>query len=263
MPLAPLVVALALLALPAQAAAGWRLPVAGSVTRGFDLGTNPYEGGHHRGIDLAARPGTTVRAPCTGRVAVAGRVGTSGGVVTLLCGRWRVTDMPLATIAVRAGTTVTTGTDLGTVAHSHDHAGLHVGVRRAGTRFGYVDPLRFLSHTPQPAPPLGRAPRSRPPSAEPNDRTRDPAPARWRAPVSALARSLVPVSVASPVSARARSLISAPAGSRGSVPVQAPLAPWPVWAGLALVLAGAGVRWRGAVRTRTRPRVRAGVRLNR
>jgi peptidase M23-like protein len=210
MSIAPLAVAFLLLALPAHATATWRPPVPGPVSRTFDVGANPYEGGHHRGIDLAARPGTTVRGACAGRVVVAGSVGASGGVVTVLCGHWRVTEMPLRTIAVRAGTTVTAGTTLGTLAAGHDHAGLHLGVRRDGVPFGYVDPLRFLTPTPAtPSPPLGRGPKARRPSA-PNP---------------------------SPVSAP----VSSPAAARAATP----LAPWAAWLGLALVLAGAGVRWRG------------------
>ena len=74
----------------------------GPVERGFDPG-RPFEAGRHRGIDLAAAPGTPVRAACAGPVVVAGRVGSSGGVVTVRCGPWRVTHMPLATIGVRGG----------------------------------------------------------------------------------------------------------------------------------------------------------------
>jgi hypothetical protein len=40
------------------------------------------------------------------------------------------------------------------------------------------------------------------------------------------------------------------------------LAPWPAWLGLALVLAGAGVRHRHDLRTRTRRLIRATARLN-
>jgi hypothetical protein len=179
-------------------------PVLGAVTHGFDPG-RPFEAGRHRGVDLAAAPGTPVRAACGGPVAFAGRIG-GVGIVTLRCGRWRVTHMPLATIAARGP--VARGAVIGTVAESSDHEGLHLGVRRDGTRFGYVDPLRFL------APRLGPAPPPRvvlPPPARP-----------VRAP-------------------RAR-----PPGSP-------PLAPWPAWAGMALVLAGAGLRVR-RVRTRWRAR---------
>lgn len=237
----PLIAAL-LLAFAAQAEAAWRPPVSGPVAREFDVGANPFEGGRHRGIDLLARPGATVRAPCAGRVVVAGRVGTSGGVVTLLCGRWRVSHMPLATITVRVGASVAAGTAVGTLARRHaglhvtrGHAGLHLGVRRDGRRFGYVDPLRFLGATPTaPSPPLGRARRARPPRpARPSARPAIPSARPVRAPVVSTGNS-------------------APGG----------LAPWPAWAGLALVLVGAGVRRHGSMRTRTRRRLRATVRLN-
>jgi len=218
------------LAVAAPARAAWRPPVGGPVTRGFDPGRSPYESGRHRGVDLAAPPGGVVRAPCSGRVVVAGRVGTGGRVVTLLCGRWRVTQLPLATITVRRGTVAARGAAVGTVARSRAHAGLHLGVRRDGTPFGYVDPLRFLRAERPVAPtPVGRrGPRPR-------------AGRRWSLP-----RSSNPHPAA------------APAGA-GSSPVRGgDLAPWPAWAGLALVLAGAGVRWRG-VRTR-RGQVPAGLR---
>jgi hypothetical protein len=225
----PIVAALLLLALPARAGAAWRPPVAGPVAQRFDLGRNPFEGGRHRGIDLRARPGAAVRAPCVGRVVVAGRIGRSGGVVTVLCGPWRVSHLPLAAIAVREGARVAAGTRLGTLARGHAHAGLHVGVRRDGERFGYVDPLRFFGVEPAAPPPLGRAPRS------PRRRPGPPPLGRASAVVAAQA--------------------AAPATDRG-------IAPWPAWAGLALVLAGVGVRWGGAIGNRTRRLIRASVRLN-
>jgi len=185
-------------------------PVGGPVTRGFDLGSNPFEGGRHRGADLSARPGDVVRAPCRGPVVVAGRVGASGRVVTVLCGRWRVTVMPLAAVTVRRGADVRAGARVGTVAPSSEHAGLHLGVRRDGSRFGYVDPLRFLEVSRPPAPPLvgPRGPARRPPRA-------------------------VPTPVLRPAAA----------------PVIG-LAPWPAWAGLALVVGGVGARWRLRIRAR-------------
>ena len=185
-------------------------PVPGDVTRGFDTG-RPFEGGRHRGVDLAAAPGTPVRAACSGPVVVAGRVGSSGGVVTLRCGPWRVTHMPLATIGVRAGGGVRRGAVIGTAAASPGHDGLHLGVRRHGTRFGYADPLRFMAAPTNPVP-LGRAPR--------------PAP-----------RGRPPRTVGRPRPAAARL-------AREPRPASLPLAPWPAWAGLALVLAGAGLRVR-------------------
>jgi hypothetical protein len=247
---APVIAALLLAVLAAPAGATWRPPVAGGLTRPFAVTTSPFAAGQHRGIDLRAAPGTPVRAPCGGRVVFAGRAGTSGGVVTLRCGRWRVTHLPLATITVHAGTSVGPGTRLGTVARGTDHAGLHLGVRREGNRFAYVDPLRFLAPAPTaPLPPLGRPPRAH--------RSLPPSPG---APLATAATAPVAAAATAPVAHRAPLAppqVDAAAGSgrRG-------LAPWPAWLGLALVLAGAGVRWRGRIGTRTRRRVRASVRLN-
>jgi hypothetical protein len=212
--------------------AAWRPPVEGPVARLFDLGADPFEAGRHRGVDLAAAPGVAVRAPCAGSVEVAGTVGTSGRVVTLLCGRWRVSHMPLATIAVRRGAAAGRGTLLGTVAQSREHAGLHLGVRRDGTRFGYVDPLRFLARTRTAPPPvIGRRPRPR---------------GGDRPPRLAPAPRAVPALRVAPV-----------AGSNlGAV------APWPAWAGLALVLAGVGVGLRGAASRRRGPATAARARAS-
>jgi hypothetical protein len=197
-------------------------PVAGPVSEGFDPG-RPFEGGRHRGVDFAAAPGTRVRAACTGTVAFAGRIGADG-IVTLRCGPWRVTHMPLATISARAGTAVSRGAPLGSAASSSDHAGLHLGVRRDGTRFGYVDPLRFMAGPATPVP-LGRAPRG-----------------SGRRPVAPGPRIVRP---ADPLVSRSR-LVRPPPGP------SLPLAPWPAWAGLALVLAGGGVSFRVRARVRTR-----------
>jgi hypothetical protein len=241
---------LALLATPAAAA--WRPPVAGGVARPFAVTSNPFVAGQHRGIDLRAVSGATVRAPCTGRVVVAGRVGTSGGVVTLLCGHWRVTHQPLSQITVRAGTSVARGARLGTLAAGAAHAGLHLGVRRAGDRFGYVDPRRFLAPTPTtPLPPVGRAPRAR--------RTLPPPPlaAPHTAPLAAPHTAPLAVRLAAPLTSPLATSLDVAAHSGPSR-----LAPWPAWLGLALVLAGVGMRWRGGSRTRTRRSVGATARLN-
>jgi hypothetical protein len=229
--LATLLLAL-LLAPPAageDGAARWRAPVAGPVARAFDLGADPFEAGRHRGADFAAAPGAPVRAACAGRVEVARRVGASGRVVTVLCGRWRASVMPLAQVAVRAGDAVTRGERVGTAAVSARHRGIHFGVRRDGDRFGYVDPLRFLARGSDRLPPpmVGPPPRRTPPPARPAGPA---APAPRTAPAPRIA------------GANAPALRSAPAAA-GSSPLRArgerALAPWPVWAGLALLLSGA------------------------
>jgi hypothetical protein len=222
---AALVVALAAAALPATAAASWVRPVPGALAREFDVHGSPYARGRHRGADFAAARGAPVRAACAGRVVVARRVATSGGVVTIACGRWRVSHLPLLRIDVREGARIAAGARIGLAAASREHAGLHLGVRDAGLRFGYVDPLRLL-----------RGPR-RPPPAGPPAGTRDRLP-RPRAPAAP-----------APTPAAALASPAAPLAS----PAAHPLAPWPAWAGLALALAGAaggGMRLRRSARRR-------------
>jgi hypothetical protein len=231
-------------------------PVAGPVERGFEF-RRPFEAGH-RGVDLAAAPGAPVRAACGGPVVFAGRIGASGGIVTLRCGAWRVTHMPLATISARGS--VRRGAVIGTVAGSREHRGLHLGVRREGVRFGYENPLRFLADSSAPVPlgPGRRPARPRPPRAVPPPRVVRPPPRATarrlvRAPLRAAARRLV----RAPLRATARRLVRAPlrAAARRLVrppPASPPFAPWPAWAGLALVLGGAGLRFRVRRRVRTR-----------
>lgn len=211
---------------PAAAEAGWRWPVEAGVSREYRLGRDPYVAGAHRGVDLGAAPGAVVVSACAGTVVFAGTLPGGSRAVTLACGPWRVTHLPLRRLAVRAGTDVRAGRAIGVLGREPRHRGLHLGIRRAGERHGYVDPRRFLGTAglPGDAPPLGgrRGPRS-------GGRTVRPLP---RA-------GLIPAPVpAVPVSAATR-----PA-----------LAPAPVWVGLALVLV-AGV---GAGR-RSRTRARGGV----
>ena len=69
-----LTVVLALLAIPSAALAErWLRPVPGEVARAFHFSRGaPFAAGAHRGADLAAPPGTAVRAACAGTVAFAG-----------------------------------------------------------------------------------------------------------------------------------------------------------------------------------------------
>src|SRR5690242_2909643 len=101
-------------------------PVPGEVARGFAYAGDPFAAGHHRGLDLAAAPGAAVRAACGGRVAFAGRAGDNGRAVTIRCGRFDVTHLPLAGLAIRAGMTVPPGARIGTVGRARGHAGLHL-----------------------------------------------------------------------------------------------------------------------------------------
>jgi hypothetical protein len=194
-------------------------PVDGPIARAFDYGPDPFARGQHRGVDLAASPGTPVRAACGGRVVAAGRV-AGRGVVSVSCGGRRVSHLPVASIQVAPGETVRRGARVGTVAVGHD--GLHLGVRIEGDPFGYVDPEPLLLRpaTP-PALPVLKAPRG-------GERIR--ARPRWPR-------------------------VPAPASAR---PAPAPeTAPWPAYAGLGLLAAGAMTG--GAARRRRRRRAEVGT----
>src|SRR3954471_23028247 len=123
-------------------------PLPGPVVRSFSYSpARPFVAGAHRGVDMRGAAGAVVRAACSGRVAWA-----SGTVVTLRCGAWRVSLLPLATISVRAGSRVRAGARVGTLGHAPGHTGLHLGVRRAGDPFGYVDPEPMLARRPRVGP---------------------------------------------------------------------------------------------------------------
>jgi len=317
---------LAPLAVPCSALAKrWLRPVSGEVARSFSYArAAPFVRGAHRGVDLAAPPGTAVRAACAGRVVHAGPVPGSDEVVSMRCGARRVSYLPLATVAVRAGATIKARTALGTVAPGH--GGLHVGVRRAGDPFGYEDPMPLL--TPNPARPRGafpttRAPRSTRPRAapaRPQEPPMLPRPLPLKAPSLRTAPSSLPAAHSPPLNAPSvRAARSSPPAlhspplnapsvrparssppalhspplnapsvrpARSSPPAPHPLpsnappphrapssppaahpaplhlttprprrssprlAPWPVWAGLALVLAGAAGTGTVALRRR-------------
>jgi hypothetical protein len=198
----------------AAAAASWRAPVSGRVVRPFDYSPRtPFARGARRGADLFARRGETVVAPCSGRVTFSGRVPLFGPALSVRCGTLVATLLGVRARrrgAVRVGQAVGLATGI-----------VRLGARRAGSRFGYLDPLELLAAERPHGAPIGAAPRG-------------------------AARS--PSSGGAPVAVRA-----APAAvhdARATVP-------WTAWAGLGLLAAGlpagALVR-RGARRAR-----RAGV----
>lgn len=153
----------AVLALPSGASASWAWPLHGAVTGTFRVSpAAPYAAGQRRGIDVTAPPGTTVRAACSGRVRFAGPVPRRGLAITVACGPLRATYLRLGSLRVRAGAVVAAGHALGTLGAP---GRLRLGARRAGRRFGYLDPLTLLRapRAPHAPPPVTlRAPR--PPS---------------------------------------------------------------------------------------------------
>ena len=170
-----LAVAVALV-LPSSARAGWPLAEPASVALGFGSTYSAADGtvSTHRGVDLVAEEGSTVRSPLAGTVSFAGRVPGSGGgtvlAVTISTSSGSVTLMPLASTAVRAGAEVAEGDAVGELAGGGDSssagAHLHVGARKGDL---YVDPLSLM------APPAPRRPtrrRSRRRARRPSQRRR-------------------------------------------------------------------------------------------
>ena len=133
------VVLLAVLVLPAAPRPAVALvldpPVQGQVLAGFHAPTR--FGAGHRGVDLAAPPGSTVRASAAGRVTFAGAV--VGAVwVTVDHGPVRTTVGPLTELRVDRGDRVVRGSVLGTSGRAHGRDAVHWSARRGDT---YVDPL--------------------------------------------------------------------------------------------------------------------------
>jgi Peptidase family M23 len=150
----PVLIAFLVGALPAHA---WTWPVAGPVLQPFQLRSDPYAPGQHRGIDVGAPPGTTVFAPADGVVSFAGTVPRSGRVLTIATPNgFAVTLVHLGAVAVARGGTVQEGAPVGAIGPSGDpeHAEgyVHLGVRVAADPHGYVDPESLLPPPPVPAP---------------------------------------------------------------------------------------------------------------
>ena len=148
----------------AGAASSWRWPVEGPVITPYRNGDDPYAGGQHRGIDIAAPVGTRVVAAAAGTVTFAGTAGSSGLTVAIRTddGGFDTAYLHLASAAVHRGDHLTAGDELGTVGTSGRRSAaeshLHFGVREAGSRFAYRDPLDFLPV----APPASAPPRAVP-----------------------------------------------------------------------------------------------------
>jgi hypothetical protein len=194
---APALIALLLVAAfpapPPAHAAAWRWPLRGTVQQRFAYTpATPFARGQHRGVTIGGPAGTPVRAACAGRVSFAGALPRRRGAgVTVICGALSATYLRLASVAVRRGNLVGAGDRLGRLGPR----GLHLGARRTGRRWAYVDPLSLLADEPagRPVPPPA-APRRwlgpRPLGPRPL-----PVPVllRWSAPMAAAARPAVPV----------------------------------------------------------------------
>lgn len=126
------------------------LPVDGPVTRFFVRPPERWSRGH-RGVDLAAEPGTPVRSPVTGVVEFAGPVAGRTVLTVVRADGLRCSLEPLTDVA-EVGTVVTAGDVVAAVAapsapgaaHCGATSCLHWGARRDGE---YVDPLGLLEAT--------------------------------------------------------------------------------------------------------------------
>ena len=196
-----------LLTTPVNAA--WVWPVSGDVITPYRNGTDPYASGQHRGIDIAAPVGTAVRAAAAGEVRFAGVAGSSGLTIGIrTADGYDTSYLHLSSLAVRAGTQVSAGVRIGAVGttgiRSATAPHLHFGVRDAGTRYAYRDPLTMLP------PPLAPAPAPNPPAAV-------PAPAH-----EPLAPRAAPVPITAPRTAPAPLSRPAPRGLPGRAPRDLP-----------------------------------------
>jgi len=149
-----LVLALAAIAPATASADGWTWPVKGELVSPYRYAGNPYDGGQHRGIDVAAPEGARVVAAHAGRVRFAGVAGSSGSTVSVRTadGRFDTSYLHLSALDVSEGEEVGAGDSIGAVGttgrRSTGTAHLHFGVRVAGRRHGYRDPLDFLPPRP-------------------------------------------------------------------------------------------------------------------
>ncbi|MEV0124595.1 M23 family metallopeptidase [Streptomyces sp. NPDC050703] len=131
---------------PPRTATAWPVGTRPTVLRAWDPPATDYGAGH-RGVDLAAPPGSPVRAVAPGRVSFAGQVAGRGVVSVELDGTG---DPPLRTTyepvrpTVKKGAEVSAGEQIGTLAPPAGHCPtscLHWGLRRADA---YLDPLTLL-----------------------------------------------------------------------------------------------------------------------
>jgi hypothetical protein len=206
------VVAAVMLVQPAAAAADWTWPVRGDVVSPYRNGDDPYAGGQHRGIDIAAPVGAAVSSATAGRVTYVGVAGSSGLTVSVRTadGRFDLSYLHLSSAAVHEGGAVGGGDRVGAVGvsgrRSVERAHLHFGVRDAGSDHGYRDPLDFL---PPLAPPAGRP---EPPAAA-------PAPVPVAAPpATAPARGPATIAAPAPLGEPAGSVVAAPNAAASVAP---------------------------------------------
>ena len=130
-------------ATPAYGEYQW--PVHGPVVQAYQSLPSPYTAGH-RGLDLAASPGTSVRAANDGVVAFAGQVGGALYISIDHPDGVRTTYSWVASIGVHKNQEVLAGAVIGTTGLGHPTGvvaspHLHLGARYGGE---YLDPMLLL-----------------------------------------------------------------------------------------------------------------------
>lgn len=125
---------------------GWPLATAGVVTSGFGWRRSPFSGRRsmHRGVDIAARPGTDILAVADGEVSFAGRRGGYGNLVQIKHSSTMETRYAHNQVnLVREGERVRKGQVIARVGSTGRSTGphLHFEVRRNGEA---LDPMGYL-----------------------------------------------------------------------------------------------------------------------
>ncbi len=122
----------------------WTWPLPGhEVSQRFDKPETDYGPGH-RGVDLAATAGDTVRAVAAGRVTFVGSVGGTPAL-TIDHGHERSTYQPVSSL-LKVGDAVSAAQPIGTLLGSPSHCAgpcLHLG--RVVGHDDYLDPLELLA----------------------------------------------------------------------------------------------------------------------
>ena len=106
----------------------WPVDATPAVVRDFDAPASEWGPGH-RGLDLGARPGTTVRAPVSGSVSFSGRV-VDRVVLTITTREGHKVTLEPVELEEEPRKTVRAGERIGRVARGHCPGGcLHIGLR--------------------------------------------------------------------------------------------------------------------------------------
>ena len=121
-------------------------PIKGAVTSTFGYRTSPFTGlrDFHKGLDIAAKTGTPVKATADGKVTFAAKKGFFGNLVVIDHGHGIVTRYAhMNSIAVKRGDTVKRGEIIGEVGNTGRSTGshLHYEVHLNGIA---VNPKRYI-----------------------------------------------------------------------------------------------------------------------